>query len=61
MDQAWFAAALWLALAVVAVLASRWLGLSMALSEIVVGTLAQFVILSLAGARSRQTHVPGRG
>ena len=49
MDQMWFVAALWLALALVAVLAANWLRISTALSEIVVGTVAQLVIGSLVG------------
>src|ERR1039457_4924522 len=49
MDQMWFVAALWLALALVAVLAANWLRISTALSEIVVGTVAQLVIGALVG------------
>jgi glutathione-regulated potassium-efflux system ancillary protein KefC len=49
MDQMWFVAALWLALALVAVLAANWLRISTALSEIVVGTVAQLVIGALLG------------
>jgi Kef-type K+ transport system membrane component KefB len=41
MDQVWFVAALWLLLALVAVLAATWLRVSTALSEIVSGTVAQ--------------------
>jgi Kef-type K+ transport system membrane component KefB len=48
MQQVWFIAALWLFLALVAVLAANWLRISTALSEIVVGTLAQLVIGALA-------------
>ena len=47
MSQMWFVAALWLALALVAVLAANWLRISTALSEIVVGTVAQLVIGAL--------------
>ena len=39
MDQVWFVAALWLLLALVAVLVANWLKISTALSEIVVGTV----------------------
>jgi len=46
----WFVAALWLLLALVAVLAANWLRVSTALSEIVVGTVAQLVIGAIAGA-----------
>jgi glutathione-regulated potassium-efflux system ancillary protein KefC len=49
MDRMWFVAALWLALALVAVLAANWLRISTALSEIVVGTVAQLVIGALIG------------
>src|ERR1035438_1235114 len=50
MDQMWFVAALWLALALVAVLAANWLRISTALSEIVVGTVAQLVAAHMMGA-----------
>ena len=50
MQKVWFTAAPWLFLALVAVLAANWLRISTALSEIVVGTLAQLVIGALAGA-----------
>jgi Kef-type K+ transport system membrane component KefB len=49
MDQMWFVAAVWLLLALVAVLAANWLRVSTALSEIVVGTVAQLVIGALVG------------
>jgi Kef-type K+ transport system membrane component KefB len=49
MEQVWFTAALWLLLALVAVLAANWLRISTALSEIVVGTVAQLVIGAIAG------------
>jgi Kef-type K+ transport system membrane component KefB len=47
MDEVWFVAALWLLLALVAVLAASWLRVSTALTEIVVGTVAQLVIGAL--------------
>src|SRR5580704_19701764 len=50
MGQVWFVAALWLLLALVAVLAANWLRISTALSEIVVGTVAQLVIGAIAGS-----------
>jgi len=50
MDRVWFVAALWLFLALVAVLAANWLRISTALAEIVVGTLAQLAIGAWAGA-----------
>jgi hypothetical protein len=49
MDRVWFVAALWLLLALFAVLAANWLGIFTALSEIVVGTVAQLVIGALVG------------
>ena len=39
MDQVWFVAALWLLLALVAVLVANWLKISTVLSEIVAGTV----------------------
>jgi glutathione-regulated potassium-efflux system ancillary protein KefC len=50
MDRVWFVAAVWLLLALVAVLAANWLRISTALSEIVVGTVAQLVIGAVAGS-----------
>src|SRR5512143_1629758 len=52
MDQVWFVAALWLLLALVAVLAANWLKVSTALSEIVVGAVAQFIIGAIAGGNA---------
>jgi Kef-type K+ transport system membrane component KefB len=49
MEQVWFTAALWLLLALIAVLAAHWTGVSTALSEIVVGTVAQSVIGTALG------------
>jgi Kef-type K+ transport system membrane component KefB len=51
MAEIWTQAALWLALALVATLVSIWLRVATALSEIVVGTIAQLVIgAALGGA-----------
>jgi Kef-type K+ transport system membrane component KefB len=50
MTQIWTQAALWLGLALVATLLSIWLRIATALSEIVVGTVAQLVIGALIGA-----------
>jgi glutathione-regulated potassium-efflux system ancillary protein KefC len=51
MTEIWTQAALWLALALVATLVSIWLRVATALSEIVVGTIAQLVIgAALGGA-----------
>ena len=43
MTSVWALAALWLGLAMVATLFSIWLRISTALSEIAVGTIAQFI------------------
>ncbi|GAB4261380.1 MAG: cation:proton antiporter [Thermoleophilia bacterium] len=51
MTAVWALAALWLALALVATLLSLWLRIATALSEIVVGTVAQLVLgAALGGA-----------
>src|SRR5919108_2513667 len=50
MEQVWLVAALWLGLALVASLLSIWFRISTALSEIVVGTIAQLVIGALIGS-----------
>ncbi|HET7364444.1 MAG TPA: cation:proton antiporter [Burkholderiales bacterium] len=50
MTETWALAALWIGLALFAALASIWLRVATALSEIVVGTLAQFIIGGLFGA-----------
>jgi glutathione-regulated potassium-efflux system ancillary protein KefC len=52
MEQVWLVAALWLILALVATLLSIWLRISTALSEIVVGTVAQLIIGALVGAEA---------
>ena len=49
MTQIWTQAALWLGLALVATLLSIWLRIATALSEIVVGTIAQLFIGALIG------------
>ena len=50
MTHVWALAALWLGLALVATLLSIWLKIATALSEIVVGTIAQLVIGAIIGA-----------
>src|SRR5437763_9028925 len=50
MTSVWALAALWLGLAVIAGLFSRWLRVSTALSEIVVGTLAQLILTAVIGS-----------
>src|ERR1035437_923846 len=49
MEQVWLSAALWLILALIATLLSIWFRISTALSEIVVGTVAQLAIGALIG------------
>jgi glutathione-regulated potassium-efflux system ancillary protein KefC len=49
MTDVWFHAALWLGLALLATLLSIWLRIATALSEIVVGTVAQLIIGALVG------------
>jgi glutathione-regulated potassium-efflux system ancillary protein KefC len=58
MEQVWFVAALWLFLALVAVLVANWLRVSTALSEIVVGTVAQLAIGALAGGDALGAKAP---
>lgn len=50
MDNVWLLAALWLGLALIATLLSIWFKISTALSEIVVGTVAQLVIGAAMGS-----------
>src|SRR5207245_5052338 len=50
MDNVWFLAALWVGLALLATLLAIWFRVSTALSEIVVGTVAQLMIGAAAGA-----------
>ncbi|MCY1285810.1 Na(+)/H(+)-K(+) antiporter GerN [compost metagenome] len=55
MESTWPVAALWLGLALLATLMSIWLRVATALSEIVVGTVAQLVIGALIGRSLLQT------
>jgi len=50
MTEVWLLAALWLGLALLATLLSIWLRIATALSEIVVGTVAQLIIGAFLGA-----------
>ncbi len=50
MANVWFLAALWVGLALIATLLAIWFKISTALSEIVVGTVAQLVVGALIGA-----------
>src|ERR1035441_177818 len=58
MEQVWFVAALWLLLALIAVLVANWLRASTALSEIVVGTVAQLAIGALVGGEALGAKAP---
>jgi glutathione-regulated potassium-efflux system ancillary protein KefC len=49
MENVWFLASLWVGLALIATLLAIWLRISTALSEIVVGTVAQLAIGALLG------------
>jgi Kef-type K+ transport system membrane component KefB len=50
MTDVWTLAALWLALALIATLFAIWFRVSTALTEIIVGTIAQFILGGLIGA-----------
>lgn len=52
MEQVWFAAALWLLLALIATMLSIWFRISTALSEIVVGTVAQLILGAVIGTEA---------
>jgi Kef-type K+ transport system membrane component KefB len=52
MENVWFVAAIWVGLALIATLLAIWFKLSTALSEIVVGTVAQLIIGSFVGAEA---------
>jgi glutathione-regulated potassium-efflux system ancillary protein KefC len=49
MENTWFLAATWLGLALIATLLAIWFKISTALSEIVVGTVAQLIIGAIVG------------
>lgn len=55
MTETWALAALWLGLALLATLLSIWLRIATAMSEIVVGTVAQLFIGAFVGAALLQT------
>ena len=59
MTGVWALAALWLALALAASLLSIWLRISTALSEILVGTIAQLIIGTMVGASMLAPMHPG--
>lgn len=50
MHEVWGIAALWLGLALIAVLLSTWFRIATALSEIIVGVIAQLIMVALLGA-----------
>jgi Kef-type K+ transport system membrane component KefB len=58
MEQVWFVAALWLLLALVAVLLAGWFRIATALSEIVVGTVAQLIIGAAIGSAALGVKEP---
>src|SRR3990172_8677930 len=58
MTEVWSLAALWLGLALVATLLSIWLRVATALSEIVVGTVAQLLIGAFVGSSLLGTDEP---
>jgi len=58
MTEVWSLAALWLGLALLATLLSIWLGVATALSEIVVGTVAQLLIGAAVGGALLGTDEP---
>jgi Kef-type K+ transport system membrane component KefB len=67
MENVWFVAAIWVGLALIATLLAIWFKVSTALSEIVVGTVAQLVIGiaigtdALAGRSEWVTFLAGAG
>jgi glutathione-regulated potassium-efflux system ancillary protein KefC len=58
LTEVWALAALWLGLALVATLLSIWLRIATALSEIVVGTVAQLLIGAFVGKALLGTNLP---
>ena len=56
MTAVWALAALWLGLALIATLLAIWFRVSTALTEIIVGTVAQFILGGLIGADVRGTN-----
>jgi glutathione-regulated potassium-efflux system ancillary protein KefC len=59
MTETWTLAAIWLGLALIAALFSVWLRIATALSEIVVGTLAQFISVSPSERPCSRPICPG--
>src|SRR6202795_2253034 len=61
MDNTWFLAALWTGLALAATLLAIWFKVSTALSEIVVGTVAQLIVVVLIGGAGLGAQTPWIG
>ena len=61
MENTWFLAALWIGLALIATLLAIWFKISTALSEIVVGTAAQFIVVVLIGGAGLRAQTPWIG
>jgi Kef-type K+ transport system membrane component KefB len=61
MENTWFLAALWVGLALVATLLAIWFRVSTALSEIVVGTVAQLIIGIIIGGAGLGARTPWVG
>jgi glutathione-regulated potassium-efflux system ancillary protein KefC len=61
MDNTWFLAALWIGLALLATLLAIWFKVSTALSEIVVGTAAQFIVVVLISGTGLRAQTPWIG
>ena len=58
MTEVWAMAALWVGLALIATLFSIWFRIATALSEIIVGTVAQLIIGALIGSAALGTKEP---
>ncbi len=58
MENIWFLAAVWVGLALLATLFAIWFKISTALSEIVVGTLAQLVLGAVVGPQALGSSTP---
>src|SRR5215469_9962144 len=58
MDNVWVLAALWVGLALIATLLATWFKISTALTEIVVGTLAQFAVVAIIGGAGLRGNTP---
>jgi Kef-type K+ transport system membrane component KefB len=58
MEHVWFLAALWLGLALMATLSSIWFRISTALTEIVVGTVAQLILGAAIGSEVLGVKAP---